>query len=65
MQTSLESPRTRILVKPLRRAYLNPKIIARYSATLLVVVPKPSRNRQTYKTKVYLLNIKERRKLVN
>lgn len=56
MQTSLESPTTLIPVNPLLRAYLNPKIIARYSATLLVAIPNPSRNLQNYKRKqVYLL----------
>lgn len=44
MQTSLESPRTRMFLHPFSRAYLSPNIIARYSATLLVAVPTPSRN---------------------
>lgn len=52
MQTSLESPTTHILVNPLLRAHLNPNIIARYSATLLVAIPKPSRNLYNYKKKV-------------
>lgn len=46
MQTSLESPRTRTLVKPFPSAYFNPNIKARYSATLLVAMPKPSRSLQ-------------------
>lgn len=48
IQTSLESPRTRILVKPFSSAYLNPNIMARYSAALFVLTPKPSRNLQIY-----------------
>lgn len=46
MQTSLESPRTRTLVKPFVSAYLNPSIKPRYSAKLLVATPKPSRSLQ-------------------
>ncbi|KAJ0825590.1 hypothetical protein HanRHA438_Chr17g0804871 [Helianthus annuus] len=53
MQTSLESPKTRILVNPLLRAYLNPSITARYSATLFVAIPNPSRNLQIYKKEKY------------
>lgn len=49
IHTSLESPRTRILVNPFSSAYFNPRIMARYSAALHVAMPKPSRNLQLYK----------------
>lgn len=62
MQTSLESPITRILVNPLLRANLNPRIIARYSATLFVAIPKPSRNLQIYKNKYTYLSIMKKKK---
>lgn len=45
IQTSLESPCTRICLNPLSSAYLSPKMTARYSAALFVATPKPSRKR--------------------
>ena len=48
IQTSLESPRTRMCLYPFLRACFKPKITARYSATLFVAMPTPSLNRQTY-----------------
>lgn len=48
IQTSFESPCTWICLKPFLRASFNPKIKPRYSATLLVATPKPSRIRATF-----------------
>ncbi len=50
IQTSLESPWTRMCLYPFLTACLKPKITARYSATLFVAMPTPSRNRQTYQS---------------
>lgn len=48
IQTSLESPWTRMCLYPSLMACFKPKITARYSATLFVAMPTPSLNRQTY-----------------
>lgn len=48
MHTSLESPWTRMCLYPSLRACFNPKSTARYSATLFVAIPTPSRNQHTY-----------------
>ena len=50
MQTSWESPRARMRLMPFLRAYFIPKIKARYSATLLVAMPTPSRKWITYQS---------------
>lgn len=58
MQTSLESPCIRIYLNPFERAYLKPKMAPRYSATLLVAIPTPSRSRNTYQNSRIHLNIR-------